>query len=228
MTAGDQKETPSTGSASADAARRFYRSDSQAGFYATDRFSGRRKGTDSRDKRALERALDFLGIEGHVLDCPCGAGRITPVLSARGLEITGMDVSLQMLKQAAGHREPYRAVQGDALALPFRDRSFSAVVSMRFLYHLGTREERVRALAEMSRVSKRYLVVSFFDSRTLQSLEKRLKVLAGRKPALRVEINRSQFEREAEMGGWKVLRYFPTLRWISQHTIAALERTQTG
>ncbi len=154
MTVRDRKETPPAASASADAARKFYRSDSQADFYATDRFSGRRSATDARDKRALERALGFLGVEGRVLDCPCGAGRITPVLRARGLDVTGMDVSLQMLKQAAARHEPYRAVQGDALVLPFQDSSFAAVVSMRFLYHLAASEERVKALAEMARVSK--------------------------------------------------------------------------
>lgn len=228
MTSGTPKDAPSAASASADAARKFYRNDSRADFYAKDRFAGRRKATDSRDKRALERALDLVGAEGRVLDCPCGAGRITPVLRSRGLDVTGMDVSLQMLKQAAALHDPYRPVQGDALVLPFRDASFDTVVSMRFLYHLAAPAERVTALAEMARVSKRYLIISFFDSRTLQSVEKKLKVLAGRKPALRVEFSKAQFEREAATGGWKVLKFFPTLAWVSQHTVVALEKMRTG
>ncbi len=209
-------------SEAATAAREFYQSRYQADFYARDRFAGRRRATDLRDRRALEKALDYVGARGSVLDCPCGTGRITDVLLSRGLLVTGADISAEMLAYAAVGNPVSRYLQADALNLPFEDGEFDLVVSMRFLYHLGDEKERVKALSEMARVSRSHALVSMFDALTLQALQRRLKSLTGGGREMRVPLTRARFAAEAARAGWSVLRYFPTMLGISQHTIAAL------
>lgn len=218
----------SESSEQAKAARQFYQDSKQAGLYLKQRFSGCRAGTDRRDRRALSRALRFLSAKGKALDCPCGAGRISPVLESEGLEVFGVDISMEMLRCARGERPDMQCVQGDVLALPFDASTFTTVVSMRFLYHLGMEQERVCAFREMARVSQRYAIASFFDSMSLQGIRRKLKEIVGDRQASRVSLSRARFAREASLGGWNVLRYFPTRGRVSQHTLAVLEKSLPG
>ncbi|HVS11559.1 MAG TPA: methyltransferase domain-containing protein, partial [Planctomycetota bacterium] len=68
------------------------------------RWSGRRGLRRQRRKeRAVLRAVDSLGALGplsSVLDVPCGSGRFTELLRARGLLYVGLDLSPAMLLQA--------------------------------------------------------------------------------------------------------------------------------
>ena len=87
----------------------------------------------------------------RVLDVGCGPGFLSNDIALRGREVTGIDVAADALAVAHAHDASGRAryVEGDALALPFEDRSFDAVCAMDLLEHLETPE---RAIAEASRV----------------------------------------------------------------------------
>lgn len=87
----------------------------------------------------------------RVLDVGCGTGlldaRIRRLLP--GAEVVGLDFSRGMLEQAARHERAAALVQGSALALPFADASFDAVVSTEAFHWFP---DQVRALAEFRRV----------------------------------------------------------------------------
>jgi ubiquinone/menaquinone biosynthesis C-methylase UbiE len=76
-------------------------------------------------------ALQGLGVRrgSHVLDVGCGTGISMQPLVARGVRVTGLDPSTEML--AAGKLAVPAAtfVLGNAEALPFADGSFDAAVS---------------------------------------------------------------------------------------------------
>jgi len=74
----------------------------------------------------------------RVLDAGCGAGRHSRALSARGLDVIGLDLSGELLTAAAGaapgsppdaRASTPRYVQGDLRALPFTNASFDGVLS---------------------------------------------------------------------------------------------------
>ncbi len=82
------------------------------------------------DNRWRRTALAMAGIEAgqSVLDLACGTGDFARLASERGARTVGVDFSARMLAVARSH-EGGAYVRGDALALPFPDGHFDAVVS---------------------------------------------------------------------------------------------------
>ena len=80
--------------------------------------------------------------------------------SARGADwrFYGLDLSPQLLG-LSGAEAPFFACAGDAVALPFPDRVFDAVVCLQTLHHFDD-EVAVSVLRELTRVSKDLVVVS--------------------------------------------------------------------
>jgi 2-polyprenyl-3-methyl-5-hydroxy-6-metoxy-1,4-benzoquinol methylase len=68
----------------------------------------------------------------EILDCPCGHGRISNALAARGFRVTGIDASELFLERARAAAEAQNLeveyVQGDMRKLPWRGR-FDALVN---------------------------------------------------------------------------------------------------
>ncbi|WP_418284996.1 class I SAM-dependent methyltransferase [Halorubrum sp. DTA46] len=99
------------------------------------------------DGRSADRALD-LG---------CGNGRHTELLSERAETVVGVDVSRELLREAAvrarerGFADAADFVHGDAGALPIADDCVGLAVYVATLHHLSPRAARVRSLNELAR-----------------------------------------------------------------------------
>jgi ubiquinone/menaquinone biosynthesis C-methylase UbiE len=65
---------------------------------------------------------------GSLLDVGCGTGSYTAALAERGWDVTGVDVSGDMLRRAEARG--VKTVRADAASLPFEDASFDAAVSV--------------------------------------------------------------------------------------------------
>lgn len=130
--------------------------------WANDRWGARRRRT--RDPRAVVRLLASTRSGAlDVLDAACGTGRLAEALRTAGHRWTGIDASLDQLSAAQGCGP---RVCGSVLALPFASDAFDAVVACRFLHHLGDDEHLVAALRELVRVSRRFVVASYWDRAT--------------------------------------------------------------
>ncbi len=90
-----------------------------------------------------------------VLDVGCGTGNYSLELAGRGLVVTGLDASPEMIKAARAKAEErgldVEFVLGDALQLPFGDGSFDAVICVCALEFLP---DPKAALLEAYRVLK--------------------------------------------------------------------------
>ena len=64
---------------------------------------------------------------GRLLDVGCGTGARTAGLAERGWDVTGVDLSADMLRRA--RERGLDVIQADAAVLPFDDATFDAVVS---------------------------------------------------------------------------------------------------
>ena len=129
-----------------------------------------RRLANRRELSLFDRALAQAAAYGKVLDCPCGAGRLGPVLLRRAVRLFAADLSPAMLREAGTSlAAPARAgrvafVRSAAEALPFARGAFDVAVCSRLLHHLPDPAARARLLRELARVSSRWIVLSFHDA----------------------------------------------------------------
>ena len=118
-------------------------------------------GTDGGWRRRAARETD-LKTGDSALDIACGSGKLTAELARiagpRG-RVVGLDFSPEMLAVARIHHPGIEFAEGDALNLPFDDRSFDACT---IAFGLRNLADPVRGLREMLRVVRKKAVVLEF------------------------------------------------------------------
>ncbi len=203
-----------------------YRARSQASKaekYATRFETGARKRIHQREIRAVQKIFASLDGCATVVDVPSGAGRFLTALSTNGRRVLEVDVALDML--AFGRKRNNAAtsgglrhfVQGDATRLPLAKGSVDCVFCNRLLHHIVVADERAVILRELHRVTRRWVVVSFFDYHSFGTVRKVLKRLKGRKPKYDHEPTRAEFQKEVERAGFRVEEIMPTgSPWVAQ------------
>jgi SAM-dependent methyltransferase len=100
--------------------------------------------------------LARVGPMDEVLDVACGPGIVACALAVVARHVTGIDLTPAMIAQAEAKQQALGLanltwVVGDAVPLPFADRSFSVVVSRYSYHHLL---DPKAAFAEMVRVAQ--------------------------------------------------------------------------
>lgn len=103
------------------------------------------------------------------LDVGGGHAQLAPVLVERGFRVTvaGSDEVCRERLDRALPRGSFEFRACDLLALPYPDRAFDVVVSLRLLAHV----ERWRELvAELCRVADRAVILDYSDSRSFNQL----------------------------------------------------------
>lgn len=106
---------------------------------------------DERTEREVRGIVELLDLRKgqRVLDCPCGYGRHTLRLAARGYRAVGVDINgeeLAIARKHGRHLSNLELIKSDMRHLPF-EREFDAVVNM--FYSFGffrTDEENIDAL----------------------------------------------------------------------------------
>jgi ubiquinone/menaquinone biosynthesis C-methylase UbiE len=125
-------------------------------------------------RRLVRRALASLQAGGALLEVPCGSGRLLAECARGGRPVVGADISRGLLRRAAG----FPRVRCDVERLPFRDRAFGAVVSVRLMHRLEPRRQEA-VLRELGRVASGAVVAQFKRAGTLKHAWARL---WGRRP----------------------------------------------
>lgn len=107
---------------------------------------------------AEEAFLMRLPSSGSVLDAGCGAGRISLWLARQGYEVTGVDVSRELIGIAVKNLQnsnmeiDYRHI--DEFDYPFMDNSFDVIICFKVLCYIPTKELRNKYLENLYRILK--------------------------------------------------------------------------
>jgi len=91
-----------------------------------------------------------------LLDVGCGTGN--PVKMLRCYKV-GLDVDLLALKECLKEHRHADLILGDASCLPFRDKSFDAVMCLQVLHFMPKRSGR-SAIEEMERLARKIVVLA--------------------------------------------------------------------
>lgn len=164
-----------------------------------------RRLSNRRELAIVDRALEAAGVHGRVLDCPCGAGRLTPTILPHADHVTAVDLSPAMVEEARDALAPLAGADRLSFAvasvddLPFEDDAFDATVCHRLIHHLADAVDRGKVFAELARVTKEHgcVVMSFSDATTFKH---RLQSRRGRKRR-RVAFPPAQLAAEAAAHG---------------------------
>jgi demethylmenaquinone methyltransferase / 2-methoxy-6-polyprenyl-1,4-benzoquinol methylase len=117
-------------------------------------------GTDAGWRRRAARET-HLHPGGSGLDVACGSGKLTGELARIAGptgRVVGLDFSARMLDVARRSHPSLEFIEGDALDLPFDDRSFDAST---IAFGLRNLADPVQGLREMIRVARRAVVLEF-------------------------------------------------------------------
>ena len=106
-------------------------------------------------RRFVRRLAKKLPEKAAVLDLACGTGDLTKALSEKGYQVTGLDISSEMMaigREKCRYLSPKpNFVLGSAEQIPFPDDTFDAVT---IAFGLRNFDHRARCLAEIRRVLK--------------------------------------------------------------------------
>ncbi len=118
------------------------------------------------EERVVHGLLDGVSA-ARALDAACGTGRHARALTARGHEVTGIDLTPEMLDRARINVPGASFVQADLRELPFAERRFGLVVCGLALSHLPDLDAAVGELARVLEPGGRLVVSVLHPFQTL-------------------------------------------------------------
>jgi len=117
-----------------------------------------------------ENVRAILDATHSILDVGCGTGAMACALHANGYQLTGVDASLGMLRQAKRLMKPDAAVcilSNAATGLPFTEKQFDACLAS-YVAHGLKPSQRISLYAEMRRMADKLVIIhDYTEKRTL-------------------------------------------------------------
>lgn len=156
-------------------------------FEQAEKYHQRKKSKHIAEMTLISRALQSLNPAPHsFLDAPCGVGRATVFLAERGYQTTGIDLgngAIQSARQQIDQSSATATIEkADLVDLPYRNNQFDAVLCFRLIHHLPTSAHRQQIIAELCRVSGRYVLISYLSPWSFTSAKRFLRQkLTGKK-----------------------------------------------
>lgn len=197
----------------------------------TERFNNRR---EQQLVRQLLGQMPSADLSGLALDMPCGYGRLYPLVREVVPRVVEGDWSFHLLRTARQYLDgrdetgaPQGFVRGTALALPFADGAFDLVLSVRLSHHISSRDERHEYVREVLRVSRKWVLFTYFDAQSLKNVLhdfKRRFVPKREKWTLSAQ----EVSGLAAESGFEVVSSVPLSRFFSGHQYVSLRRSSRG
>jgi len=150
--------------------------------------------------------LKYLPKYGKIVEGGCGLGRYVKYLADLGYDIEGVEYKPETVRAVQRCSPGLPVIQGNILALPYRDGSISGLISLGVLEHF--REGMEEPLREIRRVLKPggILVISVPSQNRIRRIKKRFFL---------VELNRYLNPLSVARRS-RVIRAF---RWVRRHSV---------
>jgi len=103
------------------------------------------------DREFLDRFAESVRGKGKVLELGCGPAHVAAYLAERGVDVSGLDLSPQMVEQARRRFPGLDVMVGNMLDLPFADGSLAGLIAFYSIIHFDD-DQLAAAFREMARV----------------------------------------------------------------------------
>jgi ubiquinone/menaquinone biosynthesis C-methylase UbiE len=148
-------------------------------------YTRRKERKHSSEMRLIATAISSLPNPMKYLDIPCGAGRATILLARKGNTCMSADIGDGVLEVARNEIER-AGVESEILKLDIEhidlpDNSVDAPLAFRIFHHFPDSEIRRRVIAELCRVSNRYVLISYLTPWSYTNIKRRLRAALGGK-----------------------------------------------
>lgn len=182
-----------------------------------DRYiTGRRGRIDRMERAAIRALLRDHGRMSTAMDIPCGTARLSPVLAEFAERVILADASPMMLEVACEDVRGYRAdpLCADIENIELPDRSVDLVFCHRLLHHVHDRRARTRIIGELMRVSRRFVLLSYYTPGFRDRFRWWAGLISGEssantRPALRRRFLKESRSAGLTLVGSETLRRFP-------------------
>lgn len=162
-----------------------------------------------REFRLLDQLLSSQGRSKLLLDLPCGGGRLSPRIGAHTDLLIEADIAVGQVLYGQHHSRldtPQIWMTASAFHIPLRDNSVDGTVCCRLCHHLPTPTERERLVEELLRVSRRFVVMTFFDYYSLKNWLRRARRPFNKKPP-KMTMTVQRVRELAEANGARLVQY---------------------
>jgi len=183
----------------------------------------------NREFRLLDRLLSSQGKSELILDLPCGGGRLSSRIGVHTNRLIEADIAVGQVLYGQRHSKldtPQTWMTASAFHIPFRDNSVDGTVCCRLCHHLPTPVERERLIEELLRVSRRFVIMTFFDYYSLKNWLRRARQPFNKKPP-KMTMTIQRVRELAEANGARLIQY-PMLAPTSSGHRYALMVKDTG
>jgi SAM-dependent methyltransferase len=174
--------------------------------------------------RLIRRHLQRVGHSQVILELPCGGGRITPAFADAADFVIEADIALGQIRYGRATSTlttPRAWMTASAFHIPLRDASVDGTICIRLAHHLPTASERERLFRELMRVSRRFVIVTFFDHYSLKNLTRRMRHPFNKKPP-KLTMTTERVAELAREGGGRLVAAPPLNRIASGHRFALI------
>lgn len=137
-----------------------------------------------REFHLLDRLISSQPRSRTLLELPCGGGRLSSTMAKYTDLLIEADIAMGQVQYSQQHSRMETAqiwMTASALHIPFRDVAVDGVVCIRLCHHLHKHEEREQLVAELLRVARRFVIVTFFDYHSLKNIIRRVRQPLHRK-----------------------------------------------
>lgn len=144
-------------------------------------YTNRRPEKHRFEMQMVSEAMHLLpeGEVRHVLDAPCGVGRLSLWLGQQGYQVTAIDLgdaAVQFTRSLLAEHDIAAEVRCQNLfALQYPYRHFDATVCFRLLHHFASPADQQALIVELCRVSAKYVVISYFSTWSYTTMRRRLR-----------------------------------------------------
>jgi cyclopropane fatty-acyl-phospholipid synthase-like methyltransferase len=194
------------------------------------RYQIRNAGKDKAELTLVTQAFSILPAQMRVLDVPCGGGRVTMLLAAKGHQMTAADLSEPMLGIA---REKFTAAgidvqveRQDVESIQYAAGTFDAAICFRLFHHFPKPDIRQRAITELCRVSSRFVLVSYFSPWSFTSFKRRLGRVRGGATSQKFATPLSEVCGYFDRCGFKLVKNFARMPLVHTLHLAVFERRE--